>query len=164
MLVGIAVVVVVVVSGAVVLGISTTLHVVTVTRRTTASEQAVWDLWADVPARPRWDDALAWARVDGTFALGATGEVKLRDQPPRRFEVIEYDPPHSYADRFFLPMGARMDWHHSVIDLGDGHREVTFRINVTGPTAVVLTPVLRHILEEALPPTVETLIDVAEQR
>ena len=34
------------------------MHVITVTRRTAATPQAIWWLWADVPNRTRWDDAL----------------------------------------------------------------------------------------------------------
>lgn len=152
-----------IVAGAIVVGQTTTLHVLTVTRQTSASEQAVWELWADVPERTRWDGALAAASVDGPFELGATGEVELVDQPARRFEIIAYDPPTAYTDRFFLPAGGKMDWHHSVVDRGDGSRDVTFRIEVGGPTAVALLPVLKMILREELPPTVDKLVDLAEQ-
>lgn len=139
------------------------MHVFTATRQTAASELAVWELWADVARRIVWDDSLEWARADGDFVSGATGELKLKDQPPRKFEIIECEPPTQYTDRFFLPMGAKMDWHHSVVDLGTGNREVTFRVEVRGPTAFLLAPVLRRILKTKLPPTVEKLVSLAEQ-
>jgi hypothetical protein len=47
-----------------------TTHVLTVSRPTTASPQAIWDLWADVANRTRWDDGLEAARIDGPFHQG----------------------------------------------------------------------------------------------
>jgi hypothetical protein len=41
------------------------VHVITVTRRTTAMPEAVWELWADVPNRTRWDHSLEDISVEG---------------------------------------------------------------------------------------------------
>jgi hypothetical protein len=144
-------------------GASRTTHVLTVSRTTTASPEAIWGLWADVPNRTRWDEALEWARIDGPFKEGVSGEAKLRDQPSRKFEIIQCQPPRRSTDRFFLPMDTTMDWHHSIDERGQGERRVTFRVVVTGPASLVLAPVLRHILHEELPPTVDKLIELAEQ-
>jgi hypothetical protein len=133
-----------------------------VSRTTTASPEAIWDLWADVANRTRWDDGLEGARIDGPFQEGASGEVKLRGQPPRRFEVIEYQPMRRYTDRSFLPLGTTMDWHHSVDERGHNQRQVTFRIVAKGPTSLVLAPVLRRILDREPPETVDKLIKLAE--
>jgi hypothetical protein len=35
-----------------------TTHVLTVSRTTTASPEAIWELWADVANRTRWDEGL----------------------------------------------------------------------------------------------------------
>jgi hypothetical protein len=138
-------------------------HVVTVTRETTATREQIWQLWADVPERTRWDDGLEWIRVDGPFETGATGEVKLKGQPAVRLEILECDPARGYTDRFFLPAGARMDWHHTILDRGNGTRVVTFRVVVKGPTALMLTPVLKRILGDELPATVDRLVALAEE-
>ena len=143
-------------------GALTTIQVATVTRTTTASPDAIWSLWADVPNRTRWDSGLVWARIDGPFQQGATGEVRLKDQPTRRFEVIDARPPRRYTDRFFLPMGTSMDWHHSIDELGDNRRQVTFRVEVSGPTALILAPIAKSILGEELPQTVDRLTAIAE--
>lgn len=144
------------------LGTLTTTNVVTVTRTTTASPDMIWMLWADVPNRTRWDSDLEWARIDGSFQHGATGEVKVKDQPVRAFEIIEYEPTSRYTDRFFLPLGTSMDWHHTINELGDGRREVTFRVEVTGPTALVVALIAGNILNDELPATVERLTTLAE--
>jgi hypothetical protein len=160
---GVAAGVVLMTTGLAVVGASRTTDVLTVSRTTTASAQAIWNLWADVPNRTSWDDALEWARIDGPFEQDTTGEVKLRDQPSARFEIIECSPMTRYTDRFFLPLGTTMDWRHSIEERGAGTREVTFHIVVKGPTSLVLAQVLRHILEEELPATVDKLVTLAER-
>ena len=90
------------------------MHVITVTRRTTATPEAIWRLWADVPNRTRWDDALERITLEGPFQCGADGVVKLRGQPERRFKVVDTVPPKAYTDRFFLPLGGKMDWAHII--------------------------------------------------
>jgi hypothetical protein len=138
------------------------MHVITVTRRTAAQPDAIWRLWADVPNRTRWDDALERITLEGRFQAGAAGIVKLRGQPERRFEIVQCVPPQAYTDRFFLPLGAKMDWAHTIGE-GGGERAVTFDISVTGPTSPILVPVLRRILRHELPSTVDKLIALAER-
>jgi hypothetical protein len=47
------------------------MHVITVTRRTAATPEAIWRLWADVPNRTRWDDALERITLEGPFQSAA---------------------------------------------------------------------------------------------
>jgi hypothetical protein len=70
--------------------------------------------------------------------------------------------PRAYTDRFFLPLGAKMDWAHTISEV-DGERAVTFDVSVTGPTSPILAPVLRRILRRELPSTVDKLIALAER-
>jgi uncharacterized protein YndB with AHSA1/START domain len=137
------------------------MHVITVTRRTVARPEDVWALWADVPNRTRWDDSLERATIDGPFRSGATGVVKLKGQPERRFEVVRSVPPHAYTDRFFLPMAGKMDWNHSIREV-DGEQEVTFDVSVSGPMSLILGLIIRRILRRELPPTVDRLVALAE--
>jgi hypothetical protein len=160
--IGALVVVATVVGALIAVGSLMTTHVLTVTRTTTASPAEIWRQWAEVADRTRWDDGLEWARLDGPFEVGSTGEVKLYDQSPTKFEIIECEPGRKYTDRFELPLGGSMTWYHSIAERGGGVRAVTFEVEVTGPTSVVLAPILRNILDEQLPSTVDKLIDVAE--
>jgi hypothetical protein len=45
----------------------------------------------------------------------------------------------------------------------DGGYEVTFDMNVTGPTSFILALIMKKILGRELPPTVAKLVAVAEQ-
>jgi len=145
-----------------IIGSTTNVPVIEVTRTTMATREQVWDLWADVPNRTKWDADLEYAKIDGPFQTGSTGEVKLKEQPARRFLITDCKPLEGYTDRFFLPLYGKMDWHHTMRDTKDG-LQVTFRIEVTGPSALILAPVLKQILEDELPPAVDDLIALAEE-
>ncbi len=136
------------------------MQVISISRRATTTPAEVWSLFADVPARTRWDDAIEHIAIAGSFTVGATGTVKLKGQPARRFSIIECDPPRRYTDRFFLPAGGRMDWVHTLTEV-DGGCEVTFAVHVSGPSALILRPILKRILGRALPPTVDKLLALA---
>ena len=45
------------------------MHIITVTRKTTAKPQAIWELWENVPERTRWGDSLERAQLRGRFSL-----------------------------------------------------------------------------------------------
>ena len=157
----VGVLVVVAVSGAVV-GNTTNVPVIEVTRETTATREQIWELWADVPNRTRWDADLEYAKLHGPFRAGSTGEVKLEGQAARKFLITYCEPLQGYTDRFFLPFYGKMDWHHTISETKGG-REVTFKIEVSGPSAFILAPIMRNILQDDLPPTVDKLISLAEE-
>ena len=160
-LVVVVVLVAVAVSGAIV-GTTTSVAVIEVKRETTATREQIWELWADVPNRTRWDTDLEYAKLDGPFRTGSTGEVKLKGQPPRKFLITYCEPLEGYTDRFFLPLYGKMDWHHTIRETRGG-REVAFRIEVSGPVALILAPIMRNILRDGLPPSVDKLVSLAEE-
>ena len=155
------VLVAVAVSGAIV-GTTTSVAVIEVKRETTAIREQIWELWADVPNRTRWDRDLEYAKLDGPFRTGSTGEVKLKGQPSRKFLITHCEPLEGYTDRFFLPFYGKMDWHHTIRKTA-GRREVAFRIEVSGPAALILAPIMRNILRDGLPPSVDKLVSLAEE-
>ncbi len=138
------------------------MHIMTVTRKTIAKSQVIWELWTNVETRTRWDEALEHARADGPFQLGMCGVVKLKKQPERSFEIVACVPLQKYTDRFFLPLGGKMDWVHTITEVEGGY-EVTFEVSAMGPTSFILGPIMRNILGRELPPTVEKLVAIAEQ-
>jgi len=144
-----------------IVGSITTIPIIQVTRTTTATREQVWALWADVPNRTRWDAALEYARLDGPFQTGASGEVKLKGQPVIPFIITDCAPLERYTDQFLLPLYGKMDWHHKLRETEHG-LEVTFEVEVSGPTALVLAPIMRNILRDELPSTVDQLIALAE--
>lgn len=140
-----------------------TTHVITVSRTTTASPEAIWALWANVPGRVRWDEGLDHISIDGPFEPGARGRVQVTGQGARSYEVIAVEPNRAYTDRIALPLGSHSDWRHTITDNGDGTRTVTFRVDTTGPVSLASAVVLDQVLSDELPPTVDRLVDLAEE-
>lgn len=137
------------------------IEVTKVTRK--ASPDDLWALWADLSRRTEWDSDLDSITSDEPFGLGQKGIVILKGQPPRRFEVIECMKNEAYTDRFFLPAGGKMDWHHPLKQTPEGI-EVKWDIRVHGPTAFILVPIMRSILNKVLPDVVEKFIELAEEK
>jgi hypothetical protein len=138
------------------------MHIITVTRKTTAKPQAIWELWKNVPERTRWGDSLERAQLRGPFQLGVRGVVRLKEQPERTFEIVDCVSLQEYTDRFFLPMGGKMDWVHTITEAEGGH-EVRFDVSVNGPTSFILGPIMKKILGRELPLTVDKLVALAEK-
>ena len=84
-----------------------------------ATLEQLWKLW-DFDQRKAWDSSLDWVEADGRFELGQTGLLKLKEQPPRKFEIIEFEVNRVYTDRFYLPLGSKMDWRHTLEKTGKG--------------------------------------------
>jgi len=129
----------------------------------TASRQDLWALWADLSRRTEWDSDLDSITSDQPFGLGQTGEVTLKGQPSRKFEVIECVENEAYTDRFFLPAGGKMDWHHTLKQTPEGV-EVKWDIRVHGPTAFILAPIMKSILKKVMPGVVQKFIELAEEK
>ena len=127
-----------------------------------ATPQQLWELW-DFDNRKSWDSSLEWVEADGAFELGQTGLLKLKEQPPRKFEIIEFELHKLYTDRFYLPLGGKMDWRHTLEETGNGIK-AKWNVTVTGPGALMLVPIMKIILNESLPKTVDTFIEIAETK
>ncbi len=140
------------------------MKVIEVTRTAKkATPHDLWALWADLDRRTAWDSDLDTISSPEPFGLGQKGEVTLKGQPVRKFEVIECEEDKRYTDRFFLPGGGKMDWHHTLLQTPEGV-EVKWDVQVHGPTAFILAPIMRSILQKALPGVVEKFIELAEEK
>jgi hypothetical protein len=117
-------------------------------------------LW-DFDNRKEWDSSLEWIESNGQFELGQTGLLKLKEQPPRKFKITEFEKYKLYTDRFYLPLGGKMDWIHTLEQTEDGVI-VKWDIVVNGPSALMLLPIMRIMLKDELPKTVGKFIEIVE--
>ena len=139
-------------------------HIVTVTRSTTADPEVMWRLWADVPARTDWDKGLDYIEVDGPFAAGTAGTVKVQGQDPIRYQIIDVQPETSYTDRFESLLWTHTDWHHHIHPREDGGHDVTWQLEARGPLSLLSLPVLKNIFGEEIPLAVDEFVALAEAR
>ena len=73
---------------------------------TTASPQAIWSVWTDVPNWKNWDTGLKDASVTGEFTLAAKGVILSLENRKSRFKVVEYTEGESYTYKTKLPFGS----------------------------------------------------------
>jgi ligand-binding SRPBCC domain-containing protein len=71
---------------------------------TTASREAVWNLWKDVSGWPTWDEGIASVTIDRQFAEGAKGKLKPSGGPAFPFEVTEVEEGRRFTDVTRLPL------------------------------------------------------------
>ena len=130
------------------------------TLTTSASKEAVWSLWTDVSTWKDWDRGLQDARLEGAFALGARGTIIPLSGPSASFEVTAFDPFESYTFETRLPL-ARLEVKRSFVSETPVtiQHEVSFKGLLGGLWGRILGPGFRA----ALPPTMETLVQLAEQ-
>lgn len=96
---------------------------------------AVWRLWADLRARPRWKD-LRWVEFDQPLEVGASGRWKPPVVPPMRFHVVEVEPGRSLVlTATHAPSLAVGRIEHHVEPLGTGRCRITHRVVLEGPHA-----------------------------
>ena len=126
-----------------------------------ATLEQLWEFW-DFDKRNSWDSSLDWVEADGKFELGQTGLIKLKEQPPRKFEIIEFEVNKLYTDRFYLPLGGKMDWRHTLEETENGIK-IKWNVTVNGPSALMLLPIMKIILNEELPGTINKYIEIAEK-
>lgn len=124
---------------------------------TTASTQAVWELWRDVSRWTAWDTSLESVELDGPFATGSSGTMVIPGQPPIAFTLTDVRPGAGFTDETSIP-GALLRFRHVVEPLGGGQARVTHRVEIEGPAAQELGP----MVTEDVPDAVAGLVKLAE--
>ena len=129
---------------------------------TDATPEAIWPLYADVPAWPRWDQGLEWVTLNGPFAAGSTGSLKVPGQDPLPFTLLDVRPLEGFSDETYIPdLAIRFD--HSVVPTSTGKTRITHRVSITGPAADDAGPQLGPQITADVPEAMEALADLALQ-
>jgi len=129
---------------------------------TRAPAEAIWRLWLDVEAWPRWDDQLEWARLDEDRAevrVGVTGLLKSRGSAAARFEIVRVDET-GYAFTTRLPAGTlRVTRELARAEAG---WRVSHDVRFEGVGGWCLGWILGPRFRRALPGVLESLVTLAE--
>ena len=72
-----------------------------VSRKTTATKEQIWKLWADVPNWNVWDAEVETSELFGQFQTGTKGVLKPVGGPKTKFEMTECSNFKSFTDRSF---------------------------------------------------------------
>ena len=133
-----------------------------VSRKTTATKEEIWNIWADVTNWNVWDKEVETSKLLGKFQTGTKGILKPTGGPKTKFEMIECSNLKSFTDRSFLPL-CKMDFIHTITDTKDGI-EITHKVVMTGFMTFLFSKVIGNKLKVGLPIAVEKLIELVEKK
>jgi Polyketide cyclase / dehydrase and lipid transport len=131
------------------------------TLTTTAPAEAIWQVWADVPAWPAWDTALESASLSGPFALGAQGRLKAKGSPASPFVISQVDPGRSYSFTTGMPL-AQLEVRRTLAADG-GATSFTHEVTFRGPLGWLWGRVLGPGFRAQLPGAMERIRQIAER-
>jgi Polyketide cyclase / dehydrase and lipid transport len=135
----------------------TTEHAV----ETSATPEAVWRLWADVPSWGEWNGDVERIELHGPFAVGSTILMTPKGEDPVRLELTEVDDPTSFVDEAdggeFV-----VRTHHLAEPLEDGRTRITYRMEIAGPAADTVGPEIGPRISGDFPQTLAALAARAE--
>ena len=131
-----------------------------ITRKTSATKERIWKLWADIPNWSTWDKGVERAELFGDFAVGTKGILRPVGGPKVKFEIIECEKLKSFTSRSFLPL-CTVEFIHNIHETNDG-LEITYRVQMTGILASLFSKVIGKKMATELPTAVDKLIELAE--
>ena len=108
---------------------------------TTASADAIWRLWADVPRWPDWNADIDHIELSGPFASGSTISMTPIGQETVELHIEEAIEPELFIDVAELG-DVVVRTIHRVEALADDRNRLTYRMEITGPAADRVGPQL----------------------
>jgi len=130
------------------------------TATSSAPPDAFFARWADMDTWPEWDEAVAWARLDGPFAAGSTGVLKPKGGPKVSFVIETLVEGVEFTDVSSMP-GARLRIRHLVSVEGRATR-VDVDVSIEGPLAWLWRRAIGKGIASSTPVGLATLVTVAE--
>jgi hypothetical protein len=115
-----------------------------------ALPSVVWGVTVDVERWPEWTPTVESAvRLDGgPFGVGSTARIQQPGLPEAVWRVTAFDAGAGFTWETRV-RGMRMIATHQLTPAGDGTKN-TLRLKVTGVAAVLLWPLIRRSIRQAL--------------
>ena len=126
---------------------------------TAAGAEAVWKLWSDVSTWPLWDGAVEQVDLEGPFATGTEGLMKLRGRDAVPFRLSQVEPGRTFVDETNMPPGL-IRFRHEVAPSPGGAR-ITYRVEIEGPEPFAQQ--VGPMVASAVPEAAEGLARLAEK-
>ena len=124
---------------------------------TSASPEAIWRLWSDVPGWPEWNADLAEAELDGEFGEGSTIRMTSKDGDVVELRIAEAVEPGRFVDE--------ADFGNIVVRTT--HRiepgRIVYRMEITGPEADTVGAELGPQISGDFPDVLAALAERAER-
>jgi len=127
---------------------------------TTASPESIWRLWSDVATWGEWNADIERIEISGPFAPGSTIAMTPAGQETVELRVAETAEPLLFVDEAELGE-ITVTTFHRVDTLADARRRVTYRMEITGPAADTLGPVVGPEISGDFPDVLAALVEKA---
>jgi hypothetical protein len=129
---------------------------------TSATQQAIWRLWADVSGWPTWNGDIERIELLGPFAAGSTIRMTPIGQDTVELRIAEAVEPELFVDEADLgEIVVRTS--HRVEPLQGERARITYRMEITGPAADTLGPQIGPEISGDFPQTLAALVERAER-
>jgi hypothetical protein len=128
---------------------------------TSATQQEIWRLWADVAEWPEWNADIEEIELTGAFAAGSTIRMTPIGQEPIELRIAEAVEPELFVDEADLGE-ILVRTIHRAEQLDDGRARVSYRMEITGPASDTLGPQIGPEISGDFPQTLAALVARAE--
>jgi uncharacterized protein YndB with AHSA1/START domain len=128
---------------------------------TSATPDAVWQHWSDMPQWPVWNDGIEKITVDGPFEVGTTFTMTPPGDDPIRLRLAEIVPGEMFTDEMDGGDFVVRTEHRLQAAAGGGTR-IIYRTQITGPAADQVGPELGPAITADFPQVLTALIKLAE--
>jgi len=128
---------------------------------TTAAPEAIWRQWADVGAWPEWNGDIERIALTGPFSAGSRITMTPIGQEPVELRIAEAVEPQLFVDEADLGEIV-VRTIHRVEPLPAGRARVTYRMEISGPSADTLGPEIGPEISGDFPQVLAALVERAE--
>ena len=129
---------------------------------TSADPAVIFELFRDVTTWPRWNAGVESMELDGPFAAGITGTMKVPGQDPLRMRLLSVDEGRGFEDETEFPgAGIAVRVRHVLTAIDGGRTRITYAVSIDGPAAATLGPVIGPEITADFPAVVAALLSEA---
>ena len=116
---------------------------------TTATPQAIWEIFRDVPGWKRWNAGIERIDLEGPFAGGTWFSMKPPNQDAFRSKLVDVRENESFVDETRIG-DLVVTVAHRIQALGARRTRVTYAVEASGPGASDIGPAIASDFPEVL--------------
>jgi hypothetical protein len=129
---------------------------------TTATPEAIWEIWAEVPRWGEWNPDIERIEISGAFEAGSTITMTPRGQEAIELRLAEVVEPEHFVDEADLGDVVVRTTHR--IEPVDGDRaRVVYSMEISGPAADTVGPELGPAISADFPDVLAALVERAQR-
>ena len=129
---------------------------------TTATPEAIWQVWADVPRWSEWNGDVAQCELSGPFAAGSTITMTTGDGDTIELKIVDAVEPEHFVDEADLGE-VFVRTLHRIERLAADRVRVVYRMEISGPAADTVGPEVGPAISADFPDVLAALAERAQR-